>query len=77
MKSPSLINAVVPQSKIVDYLLFTDALKLWHVTDVVPQSKIVDYLLSGSHASGRGKAQFSNNSVFRPTQWEVLAQALR
>jgi hypothetical protein len=43
----------------------------------VPRVKVVDYLLSQTHRDGQHKARFFRRFGFTPTEWQVLAAALK
>ena len=44
---------------------------------VVAPEKIIHYLLSFTSPNGRPKANFFTRFGFQPSEWEILAEALR
>jgi len=48
-----------------------------HDKAIIPQAKIADYLLSLTHRDGKSKAKFFRASGFSPTEWEIMAEALK
>jgi hypothetical protein len=44
---------------------------------IIDPEKARDYLLNLAHPAGKGKAAFFTAMGFRPSEWELLANALR